>query len=135
MRSSATAGGDWDGVAAYVNYQLSGQWRVSLRGEYFDDKDGFMTGVAQKLKEGTITFGYDPVSDFELRLEGRYDSSNEPGFVKRLSPATVSDRQSDRDRPAGRIQVLVLRALDPGMPAGPARHLRRGVTSAYRAWR
>jgi Putative beta-barrel porin-2, OmpL-like. bbp2 len=94
--SSATAGGDWDGVAAYVNYQLSSQWRVSLRGEYFDDKDGFMTGVAQKLKEGTVTFGYDPVSDFELRLEGRYDSSNEPGFVKRVTPATVlTDNQSE----------------------------------------
>jgi hypothetical protein len=95
--SSVTSGGDWDGVAAYVNYQLSSQWRVSLRGEYFDDKDGFMTGVAQKLKEGTITVGYDPVSDFELRLEGRYDSSNHPGFVKKLaSPAPVlTDNQTE----------------------------------------
>jgi hypothetical protein len=94
--SSVTAGGDWDGIAAYVNYQLSSEWRVSLRGEYFDDKNGFMTGFAQKLKEGTITFGYDPVSDFELRLEGRYDSSNQPGFVKTVSPATVmTDNQSE----------------------------------------
>jgi Putative beta-barrel porin-2, OmpL-like. bbp2 len=94
--SAVTAGGDWDGIAAYANYQFSSQWRVSLRGEYFDDKNGFMTGVAQKLKEGTITFGYDPVSDFELRLEGRYDSSDQPGFVKTLSPATVlTDNQSE----------------------------------------
>lgn len=85
--SAITAGGAWDGVAGYANYQVSSQWRVSLRGEYLDDKDGFITGAAQKLEEGTITFGYDPVSDFELRLEGRYDSSNEPAFVKRISPS------------------------------------------------
>jgi hypothetical protein len=94
--SAMTTGGDWDGVAAYVNYQMSSQWRVSLRGEYFDDKDGFMTGFAQKLKEGTITFGYDPVSDFELRIEGRYDSSNVPGFAKQAPPTTVlTDNQTE----------------------------------------
>jgi hypothetical protein len=87
--SAVTAGGDWDGFAAYANYQLSSQWRVSLRGEYFDDRNGFMTGTAQKLKEGTITFGYDPVSDFELRLEGRYDTSDEQGFVKSVTPAAT----------------------------------------------
>jgi Putative beta-barrel porin-2, OmpL-like. bbp2 len=94
--SSVTAGGDWDGVAGYVNYQLNSQWRVSLRGEYFDDKEGFMTGIAQKVKEGTITFGYDPVSDFELRIEGRYDSSDQAGFVKRISPVTLyTDNQTE----------------------------------------
>jgi Putative beta-barrel porin-2, OmpL-like. bbp2 len=78
--------GSWDGVAGYINYQLSSQWRVSLRGEYLDDKDGFITGAAQNLKEGTLTFGYDPVASFELRIEGRYDSSSEPTFVKSKTP-------------------------------------------------
>ena len=84
-------GGDWEGVAGYVNYQLSSQWRVSLRGEYLDDKNGttLVTGTRQILKEGTITVGYDPVSDFELRLEGRYDTSSEPTFVKAVNPVTV----------------------------------------------
>ncbi|MGH8201645.1 MAG: outer membrane beta-barrel protein [Steroidobacteraceae bacterium] len=82
-------GGDWDGVAAYVNYQINSQWRVSLRGEYLDDKDGttLLTGTPQSLKEGTLTFGYDPVANFELRLEGRYDTSSEPTFVKAVTPA------------------------------------------------
>lgn len=95
--SVVTAGGDWDGIAAYANYQLSSQWRVSVRGEYFDDRNGFMTGTAQKLKEGTITFGYDPVSDFELRLEGRYDTSNAPGFVKTVTAAStvLTDNQTE----------------------------------------
>ncbi len=74
----------WDGVAAYVNYAFNGQWRVSLRGEYVDDKDGFITGTPQKLKEGTLTFGYSPVKSFELRLEGRYDSSDQSTFLKAI---------------------------------------------------
>jgi Putative beta-barrel porin-2, OmpL-like. bbp2 len=84
-------GGNWDGLAGYVNYQLNSQWRVSVRGEYLDDKDGstLITGTRQTLKEGTITFGYDPVSAFELRLEGRYDTSSEPTFVKSVSPVTT----------------------------------------------
>lgn len=78
--------GSWDGVAGYVNYQLNSRWRVSLRAEYLDDKNGFVTGAAQGLKEGTITFGYDPAASFELRLEGRYDTSSEPTFLKSKTP-------------------------------------------------
>ena len=92
------AGGNWEGVAGYVNYQLSSQWRVSLRAEYLDDKDGttVVTGARQSLKEGTVTFGYDPVASFELRLEGRYDSSSEPTFLKTVNPAPgYGDNQSE----------------------------------------
>jgi Putative beta-barrel porin-2, OmpL-like. bbp2 len=74
----------WDGVAAYFNYAINGLWRVSLRGEYVDDKDGFITGTPQKLKEGTLTFGYSPIKNFELRLEGRYDSSDESTYLKSI---------------------------------------------------
>ena len=78
---------EWNGAAFYTNYALSDQWRVSLRLEYLDDKNGFVTGtgVAQTLKEGTLTFGYDPVKNFELRLEARYDKSTEPTFVRNIS--------------------------------------------------
>lgn len=79
--SAVTSGGEWDGVAGYVNYQISRQWRVSLRAEELDDRDGFMLGTPQKVKEGTVTFGYDPIPAFELRIEGRYDTSNRPTFT------------------------------------------------------
>jgi hypothetical protein len=73
-----TGSADWTGYAAYANYALNDQWRVSLRGEYFDDNDGYLTaigpGVGQKLKEGTVDLGYSPIKNFELRLEGRYDA-------------------------------------------------------------
>jgi hypothetical protein len=89
--SSVTRGGEWDGVAGYVNYWLNKRWRVALRGEELDDRNGFIlgTGTPQKVKEGTLTVGYDPVPSFELRIEGRYDTSNRPTFTyTRVSAAT-----------------------------------------------
>jgi hypothetical protein len=73
-----TASAKWTGYAAYFNYAINDAWRVSVRGEYFDDHDGYLTGTAvgAKLKEGTVTFGYMPDKHFELRLEGRYDKSD-----------------------------------------------------------
>ena len=64
------------------NYAINDSWRASLRGEYFDDRDGYLTrnfdpttfaGADQKLKEITLTLGYDPTKNFEFRLEGRYE--------------------------------------------------------------
>jgi hypothetical protein len=84
---------DWNGAAFYANYALTDQWRVSGRLEYLDDKGGFVSGTRQTLKEGTVTFGYDPVKSFELRMEFRYDISNknQPTFVRSLNnDGTVS---------------------------------------------
>jgi len=66
----------WNGIAAYGNYQFTDQWRGSLRFEYFDDKDGYRTGVKQQWKEMTYTLAYMPYSNIELRGEYRYDWSN-----------------------------------------------------------
>ena len=91
-------GGDWQGLAGYVNCQLSSQWRVSVRAEYLEDKNGttLLTGARQNLKEGTVTLGYDPVASFELRLEGRYDISSEATFLKSVTPtALFSDDQTE----------------------------------------
>ena len=85
--STNSPSASWWGVGAYVNYQFSSKWRASLRGEYFDDQDGYLTDAAyvnpppsllpvagdEKLKEITLTLGFDPTKNFELRLEGRYD--------------------------------------------------------------
>ena len=102
--SRVTSGGEWAGVAGYVNYWLNKHWRVSLRGEELDDRNGFIlgTGVPQKVKEGTVTLGYDPLPCFELRIEGRYDTSNRATFTyTRISAVTgrpvttFSDHQSE----------------------------------------
>ena len=82
----------WQGVAAYINHQLSEQWRVSLRGEYFDDKDGYRTGVVQKWKEGTVTLAYMPVKAWEIRGEFRADKSDKAAFLK-SDGVTAKDSQ------------------------------------------
>lgn len=82
QEDALTGGSDakWNGLAAYVNYKLNDQWRVSLRGEQFDDKNGFRTGVTQKWKETTATLAYLPTKNVELRGEVRYDKSNVNSF-------------------------------------------------------
>jgi len=86
QKSAFTNGSDasWHAAALYVNYAINDQLRVSVRGEYLDDQDGFVTGTPQTLKEGTVTFGYAPVKNFELRAEFRYDKSGSdtPIFFK-----------------------------------------------------
>ena len=72
----------WLGFAGYANYQVNEQWRISLRGEYFDDKDGYRTGVVQKWKEGTATVAYLPNKNLELRAEVRGDRSDKDAFLK-----------------------------------------------------
>ena len=66
----------WEGVAGYAVYQFTDQWRGTLRLEYFDDKDGYRTGVKQQWKEMTYTLAYLPNKNIELRGEYRYDRSN-----------------------------------------------------------
>jgi hypothetical protein len=71
----------WYGLAGYAVYQFNDLWRGSLRAEYFDDKDGYRTGVKQKWKEVTYTMAYLPTKNIELRGEVRLDRSNAPSFV------------------------------------------------------
>jgi hypothetical protein len=95
-QESGTAGlgkAKWQGVAGYVNYQLADQWRVSLRAEYFDDKDGYRTGIAQKWKEATLTLAYLPAKEWEIRGEVRTDHSDQAAFLK-SDGSTPTDRQN-----------------------------------------
>ncbi len=76
----------WWGVAGYIVYDLNEIVRLVLRGEYFDDQDGFRTGTAQKLWELTPTLQlrpfakYSPFDNLLLRLEYRHDQSDEGVF-------------------------------------------------------
>lgn len=87
----------WNAAALYVNYAINDQFRVSLRGEYLDDKDGFVTGAHQTLKEGTLTVGYSPVKAFELRAEFRYDKSgaDTPTFFRTRSQVEAGTPRGD----------------------------------------
>lgn len=70
----------WSGFAGYLRLNLSDAFSLSLRAEQFDDKDGFRTGMVQKLTEFTITPEYRPTDKLVLRAEFRMDNSDEPVF-------------------------------------------------------
>lgn len=72
---------EWQGVAGYVNFQASEAMRLSVRGELFEDNDGYRTGVAQDLKELTATVGYAVDKNFEVAAEVRQDMSNKDVFL------------------------------------------------------
>ncbi len=81
LASGATGSAKWSGVAGYVNYQINDPWRVSFRAEAFNDTDGYRTGVVQKWKEATLTVGYAPAKNVELRGEVRKDTSDKASFA------------------------------------------------------
>jgi hypothetical protein len=87
---SGNATAKWSGVAAYVTYQPSSMWRLSVRGEDFNDKDGYRTGVVQKWKEATFTLAYLPSKSMELRGEIRDDRSNVASFMRTDGSASKS---------------------------------------------
>ena len=96
-QENAGAGGGkakWDGIAGYVNYQINDQWRASLRGEYFNDHDGYRTGVVQKWKEATLTLAYLPAKEWEVRAEVRADKSDQSAFLKSDGITPTSTQRS-----------------------------------------
>ncbi|HRD69316.1 MAG TPA: outer membrane beta-barrel protein [Legionella sp.] len=83
----------WQGVAGYINYKFNDRWRTSLRGELFNDCDGYRTGVVQHWDEITLTLGYALFKEVELRAETRHDFSNVASFVKK-NGGTTNNQQS-----------------------------------------
>ncbi len=71
----------WSGAAGYMNLKLSDTFATSLRAEYFDDKDGFRTGVVQKWKEVTLTTSFTVDKNLSVLPEVRYDFSDQNSFA------------------------------------------------------
>ncbi len=92
----------WAGVGLYARFAPpESHTALALRGEYYDDEDGAISGIAQTLKEVTVTWEHRPVPRLILKLEGRYDSSTVPVFA--------SDALDDAGSPLGkRSQFLLL---------------------------
>lgn len=73
---------DWTGVGGYMRYVINERGAIAIRVEQFDDPDNGISGTAQKLREGTLTFEYRPVEKLILKLEARHDRSTEAVFQK-----------------------------------------------------
>lgn len=101
----STKDAKWTALIGYVNYNFTEQWHMSLRAEVFDDKDGYKlaltdptgTEISKKTKEVTLTVGYAPSANFEVRGEVRRDKSDKDAFVKTqdlVSGDSFTDKQT-----------------------------------------
>jgi hypothetical protein len=71
----------WQGVAGYLRLQPVDWFALSPRAEYYNDANGFTTGVTQKVTEVTVTAEFKHKDGVIFRLEYRGDVSNAPYFV------------------------------------------------------
>lgn len=85
------AGAKWTGYALYYRRALPKDRAIALRYSYFDDKDGFRTGMAQKLSEFTLTYEY-PLGSSVSRFEIRLDRSNQPFFLDESGAVTKKEQ-------------------------------------------
>ncbi len=72
----------WYGVSGMLRLSLAGdKARVSVRGEWFDDPQGFRVGIPDNsYYEGTLGLSVPVGGNAELRAEGRYDHSEKALF-------------------------------------------------------
>ncbi|MFN7967490.1 MAG: porin [Acidobacteriota bacterium] len=91
QRFDGVSNARWSGVAIYGRYNVSDRFAISSRYEQFEDKQGFRTGVSQRLREWTITNEYRFGPQFLVRGDLRRDSSDHDVFQKQ---ASLSSNQS-----------------------------------------
>ncbi len=77
---------EWYGVALYAKYDFTDFFSASIRAEYFNDKDGVRTGIAQELKEITLTADFKVAKNLLLRPEYRHDWSDKNAFDSKHNP-------------------------------------------------
>jgi hypothetical protein len=80
--TGAAKNAQWVGAAAYLRAQLTHRFALSGRGEIFWDLDGFRTGTAQRVLEGTITPELRVTDGLLFRSEFRIDSSDHSVFTR-----------------------------------------------------
>ena len=71
---------EWWGAAGYAKYDFTGYLSLAIRGEYFNDGKGVRTGIAQDLKEITLTADFRIAKNLLVRPEYRHDWSNQNAF-------------------------------------------------------
>lgn len=91
---TGTKDATWNAIIGYINYQFTDEWHMSLRLEEFNDEDGYRIGYAdqdissssfgelsKKTKEATLTVGYAPAANFEVRGEVRQDKTDKDALI------------------------------------------------------
>jgi len=80
-----------NGFAAYANYGFGDMWRTSIRTEYVN-----FVGVGHEI-EGTVTVGYSPVKNFEIRGELRYDKLSDGLYNSGTAYTRAFSNSEDED--------------------------------------
>jgi hypothetical protein len=84
----------WYGVAGAARFSPFKKWSFSPRLDWFADSSGFNTGLAQQLKEVTLTAEYRPLNYLITRAEYRRDWSNLPFFDRGAVLAASKDQNT-----------------------------------------
>jgi putative OmpL-like beta-barrel porin-2 len=71
----------WQGVAGYAKYQANKYVAIIPRLEFYNDANGFTTGLTQNLSDATVTLEVKPADNFMWRIEYRGDFSNQSPFT------------------------------------------------------
>ena len=79
----------WQGVAAYLRLAPTDWFAFTPRYEFFDDRQGFMTGSPQQLKSFTLTPEFVIKQNLVTRFEWRRDWSTKGNFS--LGPESDPD--------------------------------------------
>lgn len=77
--------GSWTGFAGYFKYAFTDKLAFSPRFEVLRDEDGLRTGVAQTVKDITLTQEIKLANNFITRFEYRRDFSNRKFFTNAAS--------------------------------------------------
>jgi hypothetical protein len=89
----ADGGANWSGYAAYLKYQAAPKFAVVPRFEFYNDADGFTTGIGQNLREFTTTLEIKAADNLLWRIEYRGDWSDSSVF-KTDTGTAKSNQQS-----------------------------------------
>jgi len=100
----------YDGEAVYGSYLFTPAWRLALRAESFNDKDGFHFGLPDtKYTEVTATLSWLASDNFELRGEVREDHASNSYFVS--SGSTLAAVTNLTSTPNKNLLTLGIEAL------------------------
>jgi hypothetical protein len=73
--------GYWTGFAGYLKFAFNNRLAFSPRFEVFNDRGGLRTGVAQTIKDITLTQEVKLLNNLLTRFEFRRDFSNQTFFT------------------------------------------------------
>lgn len=80
QNAAAPGAAEWGGAAGIVKYALTDSVSAAVRGEYFSDRNGYRTGMKQRLNEYTASVDFVMPGGMVLRPEYRYDKSDQFAF-------------------------------------------------------